>query len=209
MATISNENLGLIKNLYYNKFYSARKIAQKFKVSIDAVYYFMRHYGLKRRTFSEENKLRFDNKKPSFSIKKTLSESEKELKVLGTILYWGEGYKAEKSSGVDFVNCDPGLITVFLSFLRRICGVQESKLRVLLYCYSNQDVNKLVDFWSKTTKIPKAQFTKPYIRNDFNVYKVDKMPYGLVHIRYSDKKLLLLIKKWIDNYKEKYGYLKN
>ena len=36
-----------------------------------------------------------------------------------------------------------------------------------------------------------------------------KMPYGLVHIRYSDKKLLLLIKKWIDDYKEKYGYLKN
>ena len=28
------------------------------------------------------------------------------------------------------------------------------------------------------------------------------MPYGLVHIRYADKKLLTVIKKWIEEYKD-------
>jgi len=204
MATISDKNLELIKDFYYKKLYSARKIAQEFRVSIDAVYYFMRRHRLKRRTFSEENKLRFDSKEPSFRVRKALSENEKELKVLGTILYWGEGYKTEKSSGVDFANCDSDMITIFLTFLRKICGIQESKLRVLLYCYSNQNINELVDFWSKTTKISKTQFTKPYIRNDFKTYKIGRMPYGLVHIRYSDKKLLLLIKQWIEDCKKRY-----
>jgi predicted DNA-binding protein YlxM (UPF0122 family) len=206
MASIPDKSLETIKDLYYKKFYNARKIAEKFKVSIDAVYYFMRHHGLKRRSFSEENKLRFDNKKLSFTVKKKLSQKEKELKAIGVMLYWGEGYKARKSSGIDFVNSDPDMIVIFLSFLRKICGIQESRLRVLLYCYSNQKINKLIAFWNKKTKIPRNQFTKPYIRNNFNIHKMQKMPYGLVHIRYNDKKLLFLIKKWIDDYKRKYEF---
>ena len=49
------------------------------------------------------------------------------------------------------------------------------------------------------------QFIKPYIREDFKVDKIDKMKYGLVHIRYSDKKLFLQIKKWTDEYLKSIG----
>ncbi len=47
------------------------------------------------------------------------------------------------------------------------------------------------------------QFSQPYIRKDF---KKDgrKMKYGLVHIRYSDKKLLLEIENMVDYYIYKY-----
>jgi Tat protein secretion system quality control protein TatD with DNase activity len=34
----------------------------------------------------------------------------------------------------------------------------------------------------------------------FLLEKQNKMPYGLVHIRYSDKKLLALIQKWTKEY---------
>ena len=135
MAEISDKNLALIKELYYKKLYSAKEIAQKLHVSIDAVYYFMRHHNLKRRTFSEDNLIRFSKKKASFNLKSKLSKHDKELKIIGAILYWGEGYKAEKSCGIDFANSDPKMIGMFVKFLRNICGVKESKLRVLLYCY--------------------------------------------------------------------------
>lgn len=205
MATILEKDLSSVKDFYYKKFYSAREISEKFNVSIDAVYYFMRRYKLKRRNFSEENKSRFSRKKPSFILKKKLSNREKELKIVGSILYWGEGYKTEKSCTVDFANCDPAMITIFLNFLRNICGIQESKLRVLLYCYSNQNIDQLLKFWSKKTSIPIEQFSKPYVKQIFEKPQENKMPYGLIHIRYHDKKLLLLIKKWIEEYKIIFG----
>jgi len=45
------------------------------------------------------------------------------------------------------------------------------------------------------------QFTKPYVRKGNLNLSNRKLPYGLVHIRYNDKKLLLAIKSWIENYK--------
>lgn len=204
MATISEKNKHLVKELYYKDFLSARQIAERLGVSIDAVYYFMRAHGFKRRGFSEESRRRFEKKELSFSVNNKLSLEEERLKIIGTILYWGEGYKTSKSNGIDFTNSDPKMITIFVKFLRKICGTDESRLRVLLYCYSNQNTNKLIDFWSNATKIPKRQFSKPYIKFSDNMAN-NKMPYGLVHIRYYDKKLLLLIKKWIDEYKNKFA----
>jgi len=46
--------------------------------------------------------------------------------------------------------------------------------------------------------IPKNQFSKPYVRKDFKIEKVNKMPRGLVHIRYYDVKLLRQILSDID-----------
>lgn len=123
------------------------------------------------------------------------------MKIIGVTLYWCEGYKTERSTTVDFANSDPQMIAVFTKFLRTICGVSEKRLRVYLYQYSNQNTDMLIRFWSRVTSIPPCQFTKPYIRRDFREDKKDKMPHGLIHIRYHDKKLLLLIKEWIEEYK--------
>jgi predicted DNA-binding protein YlxM (UPF0122 family) len=204
MAIISNNNIDKVKELYYKKLLSARQIAEHLNVSIDAVYYCMRHNGMKRRSFSEDNKIRFDRKPTSFKIKDDLSKDEDHLKIIGTVLYWGEGHKSATAHIVDFANSDPDMVKIFVHFLRMVCGVQEDKLRVYLYCHSNQNTEELIDFWSSITKIKKDQFTKPYIRKDFNQKNIHKMLHGLVHIRYGDKKLLLLIKKWIEEYKIKF-----
>ena len=119
------------------------------------------------------------------------------------MLYWAEGSKWEGGKIVDFANSDAAMIKVFLNFLRKICGVKESKLRVYLYCCANQNSKELINYWLKITSIPVKQFTKPYIRNDYKQNKIGKMKYGLIHIRYADKKLLDLIKKWILDYSKK------
>lgn len=200
MAAIDIKLINLVKKLYYKEYCSMKEIGEKFGVSWGAVYYFMKRHNLKRRTFSEENRIRFSKKPLSFCLKSNLSKSEYRLKIMGIMIYWAEGSRVGvKSEIVDFANSDPEMIKIFISFLRKICGIDESKLRVLLYCYSNQNVNNLINFWSTLTKISKIQFTKPYVRDDFKKNKVNKMFYGLVHIRYCDKKLLLTISRWKDN----------
>lgn len=204
MGKIPLSNLERIKHLYYHLGLGAPPIAKKLKVSTDAVYYFMRHNKLTRRTFSEENALRFKRKIPSFKIKINLSNSQKELRAIGAMLYWGEGYKSEKATSVDFANSDPEMVLMFLRFLRGIYKLDPKKFRVLLYCYANQNMESLIGFWSRLTGIPRKQFTKPYIRSDFKV-NGRKMEHGLVHIRYIDKKLLLDLKSLIQFYKKKYA----
>ena len=205
MATLSRDKLKLIQGLYYGEKLSAREIAQSLNVSLDAVYYFMRFHGLTRRSYTEFNLVRFEKKPPSFKLRKKFTAKDKELRALGTMLYWAEGFQASYADIVDFANSKPAMISLFLKFLRRICGIDESKLRIYLYCYSNQDVKGLINYWSKLTKIPKAQFTKPYVREDFKIEKVGKMKYGLIHVRYYDKKLLELIRKWIEEYVKEYA----
>lgn len=201
MGAIDKNKLELIKKLYYKDLLPMKMVAEHLKVSLEAVVYFMRKNNLKRRTLKEDSVVRFAKKPYSFKIKKVLNEREKILKIIGVTLYWGEGYKTEKSGGIDLANSDVGMVLVFISFLREVCGVDESRLRVLLYCHKNQNQKKLINFWSKKTKIPRKQFTKPYVRKDLNYDSIRTMPYGLVHIRYADKKLLALIKKWIEEYK--------
>ena len=103
---------------------------------------------------------------------------------------------------MDFANSDSSMIFIFLKFLREVCGVNEDKLRIYLYCYSNQNIDKIRRYWSRLLKVPIKQFSKPYVRKDFRLDKAGKMPYGLVHIRYYDKKLLHLIRGWIEELKK-------
>lgn len=205
MAKISQSKLNKVKELYYTKKFSMKAIGNELGVSLDCVAYFMRKNNLKRRTLKEEQKLRFENKKPSFKVKKD-NKNTLELKVIGAMLYWGEGYKGDSknpSKLIDFTNSDVDMVLLFLKFLRNTYALDERKFRVLLYCYSNQNISDIIDFWSDCTEIPKSQFTKPYIRKDFKIGS-RQMKYGLVHIRYNDKKLLLEIKEMIDSYRKKY-----
>ena len=182
-----------------------KKVADVLGVSMDALVYFMRKYDLKRRSVKENEKIKFARKPMSFKLSEKLDESDESLKVAGTMLYWGEGYKSVHAKNVDFANSDVAMIKVFLSFLRKICNINESKLRIYLYCYNNQNPKELLRFWSKATAIPLSKFTKPYIRKDFKKEKINKMKNGLIHVRYYDTKLLLQLLDWIEEFKQKFG----
>ncbi len=207
MAAIHQKNLNLVKKLYYEDKKSMNDIAIHFSVSIDCVAYFMRHHDLKRRTSREASATAFENKIASFSPRSIDKSSLSELRAILAMLYWGEGYKgtylyAEKT--MDFANSDPTMIQVFINILRSLYQVDEKKFRVLLYCYSNQNVPDLIKFWSRLTKIPKVQFTKPYVRTD-SQKNVRAMKYGLIHVRYHDKKLLKEFLNLIESIKSKYA----
>jgi len=183
-----------IRNLYYKNGLSAREIGKKLGFSVWQVIRFMKKNNLPRRNPAETQRLAFLASPSSFKTKIKLTNKEKLLKAAGLMLYWGEGAKTTDST-VDLANSDPLMIRLFLKMLREIYGINEKRLRVLLYCYANQDVKKLINYWVKVTGISQEQFTKPYIRQDFLEKKKNKMLYGLVHIRYNDKKLVAKIRK--------------
>ena len=188
--------------MYVDKGMSMREISLSLNISMDAVVYCIRKNNIPRRSPQESNALVFKNKKLSFHEVSTLSHYQQKLKIAGSMLYWAEGYKSGLgNTTVDFANSDPEMITVFTLFLRKIYRVDEKRLRVLLYCYSDQSVSELVRFWSKLTKIPENQFTKPYVREDFRK-DGRKMKYGMIHVRYADKKLFLSILDSIEKMKK-------
>ena len=184
----------------YQKGSSAQEVAKEYNTSLHRVYRLLRQHNLQRRSSSESNAIQFQRKKPSFRLVKPLNQKGKELKIAALMLYWGEGSQWSGETIVDFANSNSSMVRVFLKFLREVCGVDEKRLRGYLYCYSNQNPKKLISYWSSLTKIPSKQFTKPYIRKDYHPTKENKMQYGVVHIRYYDKKLLLLIKQWINDF---------
>lgn len=198
-STISEKQIFKLKKLYLIEGRSMLDIAKNFGVSIDVIAYAMRKYKIPRRSLKEASVWSFKNKKMTFRKRKLRGIKKVKAETILAMLYWGEGFKGNENSHlatVDFANSDPEMIRVYIKALRDVYELTENKLRVLLYCYSNQDVPKLISFWSKLTGIPKSQFTKPYVRTD-SQKNVRTMKYGLIHIRYSDMKLLIDIKNMI------------
>ncbi len=191
------ELLEVIKKEYLEEGHSVPKISKRLKISEDQIYDLMRKHDIPRRTYSESNYFLHNDR--NFKLKGSLTAEEKALKIAGVMLYWAEGSKKSlESSTVDFTNSDPQMVELFMTFLRKICGVHEARIRIYLYAFKDQDTARLKEFWSSVTKIPFTQFTRPYVRQGNANKSGRKMPHGVIHVRYADKRLLLLLLKWID-----------
>lgn len=168
---------------------SASIIAAELGLSLSQVYDALKKAGVTRRSPAMQSKIRLKNTPLSFNFLEDRSPKAELLLTSALMLYLGEGAKTRNT--VDFANSDPQILKVFIKFLREICRVNESKLRIYLYCFADQDVGSLQDFWAKQLGINKKQFTKPYIRDIHNGNDYSRrMPCGVVHIRYNDKRLL-------------------
>ncbi len=127
--------------------------------------------------------------------------------IIGIILWWTEGTKAYRDKRwengwiypVDVTNTNPEIIKVFLEFLRKDIGVNESRLKLQLQIHEGDDQKEMESYWSKITKIPKSRFTKTIIRPKGR--KIGQTT-GTCKIRSSDKntyiKLNNLLKKVLD-----------
>jgi hypothetical protein len=200
MTTIKSSQRARVLHLYKSGA-SAKSIAGTLSVTLDTVYSFMRKHQITRRSPAESNQLRFNKQTPTFTTKKKLNKNDVQLKLLGVAIYWAEGYKSEKAKCVDLANSDPDMIRIFMKFLRNVCGVNENKFRVLLYCHDKQKIPELIAYWSHLTKISPKLFTKPYVPKRTSPSQHREMSYGLIHVRYYDKKLLQLLLSWIEEYK--------
>ncbi len=175
-----------IKDLYLREV-SGPEISSHLQIPIRQVYRVLEKLKIPRRSLVLQHQIRFSKSPLSYKFKDKLTLKDRELLVAGLMLYYGEGAKTKNT--VDFANSDPRIVSIFLKFLRKICGVEEGRLRFYLYCFSDQNPQELIEFWSQVLKVSKDSFTKPYVREVYkNLHR--RMPYGVLHVRYSDLRLL-------------------
>lgn len=101
--------------------------------------------------------------------------SSRELRLIGTALYWAEG---SKTGLVEFVNSDPLMVALMMRWFR-LTVVQA--------------------FWSQLTGIPLRQFTRPFqkLSPTSQRKRGNCLPNGIIHIRIADVRLLARIGGWI------------
>jgi transcriptional regulator with XRE-family HTH domain len=86
--------------------------------------------------------------------------SDRELLLVGTALYAGEGSKTPGE--VRFANSDPRMILAFVEWARRCLDVPTERLRLRLYLHKGLDLDAANAFWSELTGIPVTAFRRPY-----------------------------------------------
>lgn len=184
----------------YTSGLSMQEVADQYKVSIDAVTYILRKTGVPRRSFAEANRLKFESKKPSFIVRKRDSDKAREMDVIGAMLYWAEGYKRETATGIDFANSDPDMALLFWRFLQNRYILDMKRLHFSVYYYEDQHLSPLIHFWAAKLNVPKSSFRHAYMKRGAKP-NARKLPYGVLHIRCTDKKLLWDVLKLIESCK--------
>ncbi len=140
-------------------------------------------------------------------IKSTRLESRQEIRnlsaynllLLGTSLYWSQGYKSliikdgkpRSYHPVSFTSPEPAMVKIFLRFLREICEVSEEKIRADVRMFDLKNQANIISYWSKLTDLPLSNFRKAY-RSSLMT------PYGTIQIRVNDTALFHKIMGWIE-----------
>jgi transcriptional regulator with XRE-family HTH domain len=97
--------------------------------------------------------------------KKTVGKiTRRELFIGGIFLYMGEGSKTTKGTTA-LTNTNPNILKLFIQWLH-LHNVIARKIKVQLHLYSNMDIQKQINYWSKELSIPKNQFRKPHIKEN-------------------------------------------
>lgn len=126
--------------------------------------------------------------------------SKRDLLVIGTALYWAEGYKrplvikgrARTSHRVSLTNSDPDLICIFLQFLRETCEVPNEKITIWIRYFEHQDLAYLLNFWQKRCNIPYNNFRKTLQTVSISSQRkksYNSLPFGVAQISVNSTNL--------------------
>ena len=139
--------------------------------------------------------------------------SKKDLLILGSALYWAEGYKKLKTRngkevthhGVSLTNSDPLLVKIFLRFLREYCNVPEEKIKAGLRIFEHHNADEILKFWQKETKILSSNFGKIYRGISISSQRkrpFNRLPYGVIQINVNNTALFHKIMGYIEGIKK-------
>lgn len=99
------------------------------------------------------------------------------------LLHWAEGSKGR--SIVHFANTDPKLALLFITLLRKVFELDESKFRIRLHLHYYHKVGEVRNFWSKLLNVPESQFGKIYRKHRSQERTFRKNFGGICFIKYN------------------------
>ncbi|HQT83042.1 MAG TPA: hypothetical protein PLW99_02755 [Candidatus Paceibacterota bacterium] len=122
---------------------------------------------------------------------------KRDLLILGTVLYWAEGYKRlhirdgkeRMSHTISFVNSDPAMIKAFLRFLREVLSVSADAIHLTMRLYPHINEEQARTYWIGITKLPRIRF-----RPTTNMVSIaskgkrpyNRLPYGTLQVAVYD-----------------------
>jgi len=126
--------------------------------------------------------------------------SKRDLLIIGTALYWAEGYKRpvvirgkiRTSHRVSLTNSDPDLICIFLQFLRKTCEVSDEKITIWIRYFEHQDPAYLLKFWQKKCNIPYGNLKKTLQTISISSQRkksYNSLPFGVAQISVNNTNL--------------------
>ena len=183
----------LLKDLYYSKRKSSFEIGESLGCSVHKVNYWMDKFQLVRRSQSEATYVKKNPNGDPFVLRKPGSVDEGVLYGLGLGLYWGEGTKAS-TCAIRLGNTDPELLAQFINFLCHFYSLKKDTLHFSLQLFHDNNVNESLDFWCKSLRIDRRQFSKPVFSpsQSKGTYK-RKARYGVVTVQFNNTKLRKII----------------
>lgn len=122
--------------------------------------------------------------------------NKNDLKLVGTALYWAEGYNRAKYNAL-FCNSDPRMVKLMMRFFREICNVPEEKFRPQVQIHKNISALEAENYWSSIIGLDKKMFSKPISqipKSSTNKRPHNILPYGTFRVRIADAKVLYRIK---------------
>jgi len=140
-----------------------------------------------REKISENRKIDLEQiKGRAVEVINAMNLSQDAAKIFCALLFWAEGNKSLNSVG--FTNSDPGMISTFLSLLRKGFSIDERKIRVLVHLHEYHSKDEIERFWSDTTRIPLTQFSNPYLKKN-SAINIKSGYKGCLSLRYYDAKI--------------------
>ncbi len=184
----------------YNKGSSIQDIAAKSGCSTRKVRDVLVKNGIERRTHSEANYIKANPAGDPFRIRRKLTPEEDHLKAMALGLYLTEGNIKHKHS-IKFSNSNPGIVKIFVKFLKIACGVPADKIKASLIVYPDINIRNSKDYWSKFLDLPLKQFSKTTVLKSRNNNSSKRhSDVGTATIYVHNSKLLNIIKDWAKEY---------
>lgn len=123
--------------------------------------------------------------------------TDKELWLIGTMLYWAEGGKTQRAL-VRFSNGDPEMIKIMMEYFKRVCKVSDDKFRGYIHIHPHLDIDEAENYWSKISGIPKSNFFKTYNKKNISSKNTrNSLPHGTFDIYICSTELFLKIQGWV------------
>ena len=132
------------------------------------------------------------------SINEISKISDRELWLLGIMLYWAEGSKEKDDkpgSGVQFSNSDPEMVSLFLKWLVEVCKIPKKNIYFDIYIHENSknNIDEVLKFWISSTGFSKDHFPHVYFKTNkikTNRKNIGDKYFGLIKLRVRSSSVL-------------------
>ncbi len=132
--------------------------------------------------------------------------SQRDLLMLGSALYWAEGYK-DKNQEFGFTNSDPAMIKLMIKWLQEVCDIKQEIIhtRICINHIHSRRIKEIQNFWITITGLSHHQFSNPTFIKVTNkkVYNNTSNYFGTLRIKVrKSTNLQRKILGWIQGIKE-------